>query len=86
MVNRMTVIVVASIVGALGCGSTEPPSIKATDEDDTAIRPFDIAVSDEVLADLDARLARTRFPDQVGTNWVYGTNVVYLRELVTYWH
>ena len=93
MVNRMTVIVVASIVGAIGCGSPEPPPIDTTDEDDTAelhvdptkILPFDIAVSDEVLADLDVRLARTRFPDQIGTNWVYGTDVDYLRELVTYW-
>ena len=77
MVTRMTVIVLASIVGAIGCGSSEPPSVDATDEadtaefrvDPTAIRPFTIAVSDEVLTDLDARLARTRFPDQVGTNW-----------------
>jgi pimeloyl-ACP methyl ester carboxylesterase len=89
----MTVIVVASIISTIGCASSEPPSIDATDEadtaelrvDPTAIRPFTIAVSDEVLADLDARLARTRFPDQVGTNWVYGTDVDYLRELVTYW-
>ena len=50
------------------------------------IEPFTIHVEDAVLDDLDARLARTRFPDQiVGTGWEYGTPVDYLRELVQYW-
>jgi pimeloyl-ACP methyl ester carboxylesterase len=39
-----------------------------------------------VLADLHERLARTRFPDELqGDGWTYGTNLAYLRELVTYW-
>lgn len=47
---------------------------------------FTIAVPDEVLADLDERLARTRWPDQLpGTGWDYGTDTQYLRELVEYW-
>jgi microsomal epoxide hydrolase len=54
--------------------------------DPTAIRPFEIAVSDEVLADLQVRLSMTRFPDQLdGVGWDYGTDVAYLRELVDYW-
>lgn len=50
------------------------------------IEPFKVAVSDEVLADLHARLARTRFPDEVpGTGWEYGSNLAYMREVVDYW-
>ena len=48
--------------------------------------PFRLHVPDAAIADLRARLARTRFPDQVpGTSWAYGTDVDYLRELVGYW-
>ena len=48
--------------------------------------PFKIAVPDAVLADLKDRLARTRFPSEIeGSGWDYGTNLSYLRELVTYW-
>ena len=50
------------------------------------IEPFKIEVSDEVLADLRARLERTRLPDEVpGSAWDYGTNLAYLRELIDYW-
>jgi len=48
--------------------------------------PFTIRVPDAVLSDLRARLARTRFPDEIsGAAWDYGTNLAYLKELVTYW-
>lgn len=51
-----------------------------------AIVPFTIQVKDEVLADLKERLARARFPDEIpGTAWDYGTNLDYLKALVTYW-
>jgi pimeloyl-ACP methyl ester carboxylesterase len=51
-----------------------------------AIEPFRIQVSDQVLADLHERLARTRFPDQLeDAGWGYGTELSYLRELVAYW-
>jgi pimeloyl-ACP methyl ester carboxylesterase len=47
---------------------------------------FELRVPDEALADLRARLARTRFPDQApGAPWAYGTDVGYLRALVDYW-
>ena len=50
------------------------------------IRPFTIAVPDEVLADLRDRLARTRWPDQIpGTEWTYGTDLNTLRDLCDYW-
>ena len=52
----------------------------------TAIRPFEIAVPEDTLKDLQVRLARTRFPDQLDSvGWDYGTELTYLRELVEYW-
>jgi pimeloyl-ACP methyl ester carboxylesterase len=51
-----------------------------------AIRPFQLHVGDDAIADLRERLARTRFPDQApGEPWATGTDVAYLRELVEYW-
>ena len=51
-----------------------------------AIMPFKMRVADDVLRDLRARLAQTRFPDGLeGAGWDYGTNLPYLKELVTYW-
>ncbi len=50
------------------------------------IEPFEIYVSDEVLADLIRRLAATRWPDELPeTEWDYGSNLGYMKELVEYW-
>src|SRR5688500_17194557 len=50
------------------------------------VEPFTIDVPASVLRDLDERLARTRWPDQLpGTGWTYGADTAYLRELVSYW-
>jgi pimeloyl-ACP methyl ester carboxylesterase len=50
------------------------------------VERFTVDVPDAVLSDLDERLARTRWPDQVaGTGWNYGADTAYLRELVDYW-
>jgi hypothetical protein len=47
------------------------------------VEPFRIQVSDEALADLRARLARTRFPDEIAdSGWTYGTDLAYAKELV----
>jgi microsomal epoxide hydrolase len=52
----------------------------------TAPRPFSLHVADEVLADLQARLERVRWPDQApGAPWQYGADLTYLRSLVTHW-
>ena len=49
-------------------------------------RAFTLKVSDQAIADLRERLARTRFPDQPpGEPWAYGTDVGYLQQLVEYW-
>jgi pimeloyl-ACP methyl ester carboxylesterase len=48
--------------------------------------PFRVAVSEEALTDLRERLARTRWPEEIGNDqWQYGTNLTYLKELATYW-
>jgi pimeloyl-ACP methyl ester carboxylesterase len=50
------------------------------------IEPFRINVPDTVLHDLQERLARTRFPDEINDDdWSYGTSLAYLQELVAYW-
>jgi pimeloyl-ACP methyl ester carboxylesterase len=48
--------------------------------------PFSLAVPDDAIEDLRARLARARFVDPApGDPWAYGTDVDYLRELLAYW-
>lgn len=49
-------------------------------------RPFEIAVPDETLADIRARVAAFpwhEMPDDGG--WAYGTNLDYMKELCAYW-
>jgi microsomal epoxide hydrolase len=51
-----------------------------------AIAPFEVAVSYEDIADLKARLARTRWPDSIpDLGWGMGVDVSYLREFCDYW-
>jgi pimeloyl-ACP methyl ester carboxylesterase len=50
------------------------------------IQPYRIDLDPEILRDLRARLARTRFGDEPeGAGWEYGTSLSYLRQLVEYW-
>jgi pimeloyl-ACP methyl ester carboxylesterase len=50
------------------------------------VQPFTVAVPDADLADLHARLDRTRFPQPApGDDWAYGTPVSYLRQAVAAW-
>jgi microsomal epoxide hydrolase len=49
-------------------------------------QPFTLSVPDEDIADLKARLARTRFPDQApGAPWAYGADLDYMRTLSAHW-
>ena len=51
-----------------------------------SVQPFSINIAQATLDDLRARLARTRWPDQVdGAGWDYGTNLGYLKNLLDYW-
>ncbi len=50
------------------------------------VTPFTIHIEQETLTDLQERLARTRWTDEVsGAGWEYGTNLAYLKQLVDYW-
>jgi pimeloyl-ACP methyl ester carboxylesterase len=51
----------------------------------TAI-PFTMSIPDQAIADLRARLALTRFPDQApDAPWAFGTDLAYMKTLVPYW-
>jgi microsomal epoxide hydrolase len=48
--------------------------------------PFRVSVADDVLDDLKARLARTRWPIEAKARpWQYGTDLTYLKSVVAYW-
>ena len=53
---------------------------------DTEIRPFRIDVPQADLDDLQARLERTRWPDELpDVGWDYGVPLGYVKELAEYW-
>ena len=50
------------------------------------IRPFRIAVPDADIADLHARLDRTRWPDEINdSDWGWGTKLPWLKSLADHW-
>jgi pimeloyl-ACP methyl ester carboxylesterase len=50
------------------------------------VEPFSVDVGEEVLGDLRARLAHTRWPPAApGEPWGQGTDLAWLRDLVAYW-
>ena len=73
----VSVVAGVALMGMMSCGgqghtSDEMPMVgdvqimsMETPTDSNAIRPFTFHVPDEVLADLQARLSRTRLPDQI---------------------
>ena len=51
-----------------------------------APKPFTLHVPDAAIADLKARLVRTRFPDEPPLEpWSTGTSLAYLKSLTDYW-
>ena len=49
------------------------------------IVPFQVPYNPSVVEDLRARLTRTRWPDEIGEAWDYGTSLEYMRDLSHYW-
>lgn len=49
------------------------------------MNPFKVEFPRAEIDDLRARLGATRWPDQVGDPWLYGTPVDYLQDLCSYW-
>ncbi len=86
---RHTALAVACLWGLVVCSTAAVAGVQAAEEPPEAaveIRPFQIAVEDAVLEDLNVRLARTRWPHQIdGTEWEYGVPLTYMRDLVDYW-
>src|SRR6185503_15987514 len=86
MVRRIAVVTVLMMSAVTGSVFAQRGSAPATNARE-AITPFKIHVDDAVLSDLKQRLARTRFPGEIAkSDWDYGTNLGYLKELITYWH
>jgi pimeloyl-ACP methyl ester carboxylesterase len=57
-----------------------------TNASPTQIRPFAIKIPQSALDDLQARLKRTRWPDEAdGAGWSMGTNLAYMKDLAEYW-
>jgi pimeloyl-ACP methyl ester carboxylesterase len=52
---------------------------------DEGLIPFEVRVSDEEIADLRERLARTRWPDQIGEPWEYGSDLALVQALCEHW-
>jgi pimeloyl-ACP methyl ester carboxylesterase len=51
-----------------------------------SVKSFAINVPNEVLDDLQERLSRTRWTDEVdGSDWGMGTSLGYMKDLVSYW-
>jgi pimeloyl-ACP methyl ester carboxylesterase len=52
----------------------------------TLLDPMVVAVAEDQVAALRARLAETRWPDEVlGSDWDYGASLAYMRDLAAYW-
>ncbi|OQS15712.1 epoxide hydrolase [Nocardia donostiensis] len=57
-----------------------------TQKDMPRIEPFHIDIPQSQIDDLNARLAATRWPDELpGVGWSYGIPTGYVRELAAYW-
>jgi pimeloyl-ACP methyl ester carboxylesterase len=68
------------------CGASVAVHGQAPAGGSPAIVPFKIQVPAVVLRDLKARLAQTRWPNQIaGSGWEDGADLAYMKELVAYW-
>ena len=83
-----TIATILLLVAPLGAQEATPDEDESSNESsgEFSIEPFEIRIPDAVIADLEERIDRTRWPDQIeGSAWDYGTDMSYLRELVQYW-
>jgi pimeloyl-ACP methyl ester carboxylesterase len=50
------------------------------------VKPYKINIPEATLKDLQERLKRTRWPDELtGTQWSLGANLSYMKKLTSYW-
>ncbi|MBV8826639.1 MAG: epoxide hydrolase [Hyphomicrobiales bacterium] len=89
--NRRAFLAGAAAAGALGLTSTArgagPDPAQATEgAQDNAIRPFRIEIPEAALADLQRRLAVTRWPDkETVEDQSQGVQLATMQKLVDYW-
>src|SRR5262245_34661851 len=58
----------------------------STTTSDTAVQPYRVEIDQAALDDLQSRLARVRWPDELpDAGWEYGVPVDYVRGLVDHW-
>ncbi|MEP6988442.1 MAG: epoxide hydrolase family protein, partial [Chloroflexota bacterium] len=58
----------------------------STNASKTQVKPFTINIPQAALDDLQARLKRTRWPDESpDSGWTMGANLGYMKHLVDYW-
>lgn len=78
--------VAACAAGFLALVTAGSCRVQAESAENAAIKPFKIHVPDSVLADLQRRVADTKWPEQLpGTTWEYGADISKVRELADYW-
>ncbi len=66
--------------------SSKPFASNNAELTDTSIRPFRVAIPQNDLDDLQARLTRTRWPDELpGVGGDYGAELGVMKELAEYW-
>ncbi len=71
---------------AVSLPTSSRPAMEKFANSSASALPFTLSVSEAQIADLKARLAITRLPDQIpGTTWEYGTDIGYLKDLLNYW-
>jgi pimeloyl-ACP methyl ester carboxylesterase len=81
--GRFGPIAAATLVIGLGGAAVAGPVAFAQAQ---AVKPFTIHVEAAVIADLEQRLARTRWPDELpGSGWDYGVELGSMKRLVEYW-
>src|SRR5262249_14868346 len=80
-VTAVAAFVLSCLTLAAGAGAAPPP-----DPDPTAVRPFQIRIPEDQLADLRRRIAATRWPDkETVADPSQGVPLDKLKELVEYW-
>jgi pimeloyl-ACP methyl ester carboxylesterase len=88
--NRRTVLAATAAAGAFVLTASARTAALAAAQpgegDENAIRPFRIEVPDEALADLQRRLAATRWPDrEIVDDQSQGVQLATMQKLVEYW-
>ena len=92
----ISVVVIPIILSRYFANDCKPPPLdreewwgkgdKNNNKPDSSVYEFPISLTDGVLKDLNERLSKTRFFENLdGIDWEYGINPDYMRELTEYW-